>query len=249
VALDAEKILFADGEHYAADGLGLGLVHYNPDAPENLIFWVASNDAGVYRADSPIPERMAFQVSAILNVGVAPGYDCLVLGVDDGAFVAARSFDHEWNLNPRDSHEPIIAPSVATNADLSDALATAVRTETACDFGFVAVSPEINRDGSPFVPGVTRLEDYASTSFQEPVGVFNQSGAPLLEVQSKLEAAGQTHQPVPTMDNVEPDRTYTLAMSQINIWGFVAFTQMFPRDYRLTDIQLSTAISRHFPTE
>lgn len=249
VALDATTIMFADGEHYAADGLGLGLVHYNPDAPDNLIFWVASNDAGLYRADSPIPERMAFQVSATLNNGVAPGYDCLVLGVDDGAFIAARSFDHEWNLNPRDSHEPIIASSVATNADLSEALATAASAETSSDFGFFGTPPEVDLSKSPFVPGVTRLEDYASTYLHEPVGVFNLSGAQLLEIQSKLEAAGQTLRPLPTMDNVDPDRSYTLAMSQINIWGFVGLTQMFPRDYRLTDTQLATAISRHFPTE
>ena len=66
VSLSETHIIFSDGETYAAQGLGLGLVHYNPDAPQKLIFWVASNDHRLYGADSPVPETDGISITGFL---------------------------------------------------------------------------------------------------------------------------------------------------------------------------------------
>ncbi len=246
VSLNANAITFSDGESYPEAGLGLGLVYYNPDAPENLIFWVASNDSRLYREDSPIPLQMGFQFFQYAHP--APGYDCLISSVDQPSLLAGRSFDSKWNWNVRDPDGKLLASSIKSAKDFITELARGMKVETASDFAFM-----INFPGSEnltvFHPGVTRLEDVAARYFYEPLGVMNIKGAKLLEMQAKYDMVEQSFYPVPTPETIDPENNYRVVTNQISIWQFVVAAGYAPRDYRLTDIQLSTVVERQFPVE
>ncbi len=244
VSVSEHEIAFSDGESYSADGLGLGLVYYNPDSPERLIYWVASNDNRLYREGSPIPEQMSLQFS--FYGSAAPGYDCLVSAVDRPSFVAMRSFDSAWAWNPRSVADKRVSTGIATSSDLLVALADAIRAEMGADFSY----SEAFADGARVIrPGKTRLEDFASYFFYEPLVEMTVSGTEALEIQSKLKAAGESLYPKPDTDKIDPESEYVIATNQASLWNFVKQIKFAPRDYRLTDTQLSTAVERYFPVE
>lgn len=245
VALSPEKIVFSDGETYPAKGLGLGLVHFNPHAPQNLIFWVASNDSQLYRENSPIPKQM-YSATSGFNSVVAPGWDCLISAVDHESLVAARSFDNAWQWRPRNKVEPLLSPVLDSYQAWQTEVSKAILAESAADFAFTPSAPET--DQTPFLPNATRLSDLVDCFLYEPIGIMTLNGATLLKMQAKLAAKGQSFYPVPTAQSIDETANYRVAAAEISLWDLVPSAEYAPTDYRLTDLQLSTAIERHFPT-
>ncbi|EDY83103.1 hypothetical protein VDG1235_2727 [Verrucomicrobiia bacterium DG1235] len=242
VRFEGSEIRFSDGEAYAAEGLGVGLVHYNPDTPQNLIYWVASEDPALYRAGSPIPEQMAAQFG--FYESPAPGFDCLVSAVDEMTVVAARSFRSDWSWREREEGSAVVGSEVGTYGELTVLAANAIREELDTDFGFFAQYP--NPGSRPFVGGVTRLEDFVSTFFYEPLGVITLSGADLLVLDEKLRSRGNGLTPAPESSVVDGERDYTLGLSQVNNWALVRLSGETPTRYRLTDIQLRDVLDKAF---
>jgi hypothetical protein len=87
-------IEWSDGTHISADDRALGLVHYNPDAPSRLIFWVASDNPAAYAASSLAPELLA---------DLRSGADAVVVQVSEPALVESRRFDSRWQWHPNPS--------------------------------------------------------------------------------------------------------------------------------------------------
>jgi hypothetical protein len=85
------SIEWSDGASLSAADHALGLVHYNPDAPDRLIFWVASDEPAAYAESSLAP--------ALLAAGPT-GVDAVVVRVSEPALVASRSFDSRWQWLP-----------------------------------------------------------------------------------------------------------------------------------------------------
>ncbi|MDQ8202938.1 hypothetical protein [Pelagicoccus sp. SDUM812003] len=248
VSISETKIEFSDGETYAADGLGLGLVHYNPESPQKLVYWVASNDPGLYRADSPVPSQMT-SVFGGLGSMVAPGFGCLISKVEHATLVAGRSFDADWQWLPRNETEPVVAASIKSARDFKLEIEKALRVAMATDFSFAGETMVDGSSESPVLGGVTRLSDFANRFFYEPIGVMELDGVELLEMQSKLASKGQSFYPKPSTSDVDPKSRYRVAVPEASLWILVPAAEHAPKDYRLTDMQLSTVVERFFPTE
>lgn len=245
VSLTEREIEFSDGERYPAEGLGLGLVHYNPDSPQKLVYWVASNDSRLYRADSPVPDQMTTVFDGLAST-VAPGFDCLISAVAQERLVAGRSFDSDWRWLPRKASEPVVAKSIESSRDFYSALSKALQVAMATDYSFVG---QPAHDSTPVLAGVTRLSDLANRFFYEPIGVMELEGVELLEMQSKLAAKGESFYPDPSVDELDPKSRYKVAIPEVSLWSFVPAVEHAPTDYRLTDVQLSSVIERFFPVE
>ncbi len=247
VSFSRRRIAFSDNEKYPSKNKGLGLVYYNPDAPDNLIFWVASNNHKLYRADSPVPVQMVYKFFEPRSS--FPGYDCLISTVDNYTFGTARCFDSNWNWIPRSKKEEFISDSIKTNRQYIREISKAVRAHTGSDFAFTGLHITMNSIAAPVLPGVTRIEDLVTRYYYEPIGVMTLTGFDLLEMQNKLVKNGQTIYPEPLADNLEPEKTYTLALNQNSIRILVMMTEFTPQKYRLTDLQLADAIQRFFPRD
>jgi hypothetical protein len=239
-----------DGASFAGAHLALGLVHYNPLAPDRLVFWVASDDPATYAANSRIPSLMA---GGLLNGSCPFGADLLVMDATASTLVAARSFDSRWRWAP-DRAASLLAPvSLKTQQDFSSAVGAAIRRATDADVAMVgSYGPPAE---APVVPGTTRVSDLVAQFYYVPIGVCELSGAELTETRRRFAAADAGAPvylcPSPQLEagHLDPARLYRVAFPTDFIWQFVPVARLAPRNYRQTDLGVGEAVERFLASE
>ncbi|MFO1475790.1 MAG: hypothetical protein U1F98_03955 [Verrucomicrobiota bacterium] len=211
----------------------LGLVYYNPLAPARLIFWVASPDAAAYAVSNPV----------VQTCGRAfVGADLLVMDIQPGKLVATGSFDSRWQWNSNRSRSALLPDSATGTHQLEIAAAEAVRRAAGADFALAApASPAL----AGFTPGTTRVADLQALAYYEPVGVMDISGAELLAADAKLKAGGMRWARLqPEATNVDPARTYRVALSGQAVGAYDVITKSSPASFRMTPLLASEAWER-----
>ncbi|MEY4545050.1 MAG: hypothetical protein RL685_1245 [Pseudomonadota bacterium] len=233
VRLAEGKISFSDGAELAAAGRALGLVHYNPDAPGRLLFWVASDELAAYGAGSLVPE--------LLGAGLT-GADLVVTRVSDPALVLSRSFDSRWRWQSRE-RSALLPASASSRPEFARALARSVRRAAGSDFALVG---PVKDRASVFEAGQARLSDLIAQYYFEPVSVLTLSGSQLLAV---LKALGERTElrlePEPDSQRILPQREYQLALTAPQISPLVAATHLNTGKYEVTDLTVSQVLARH----
>jgi dienelactone hydrolase len=232
VRLEGGNIEWNDGSKLSSRDRALGLVHYNPDAPSRLIFWVASEDLAAYGAGSLAPELL----------GAFPsGADAVVVRVSDPTLVASRSFDSRWHWLPREQ-SALLPAALASNADLGRAVAAAVRRAAPADFA-VAGLPEAAR-ASAYEPGEARLADLVAQNYFAPVSVVTVLGSDLMQAARAIAPSEASIEPAAELARVQPHREYRLALSARQIAPFARLTRLAPRKYELLDANVAQALAR-----
>ncbi|HEU4583567.1 MAG TPA: alpha/beta hydrolase-fold protein [Polyangiaceae bacterium] len=232
VRLENGSIAWSDGSQLSSHDRALGLVHYNPDAPDRLIFWVASDDAAAYSAGSLAPELL----------GAFPsGADAVVVRVSEPTLVASRSFDSRWHWLSREQ-SALLPATLASNADLARAVAAAVRRAAPADFA-IAGLPEPART-SAYEPGEARLVDLVAQNYFAPVSVMTVRGSDLLQAARAIAASEASIEPAAELGRVQPQREYRLALSARQLSPFVQLTRLRPRKYELLDTSVAQALGR-----
>jgi dienelactone hydrolase len=244
---EALPVRFARGEVTCSDGvtfhgreLALGLVHFNPLAPERLIFWVASDTPATYAAGSLIPLLMAGGASLASNPF---GADLLILAGAVWTMVAARSFDSRWRWTPGRASSPLLDATFSTSAGLSGGVAKAICRATGADFALVGSygSPEC----PPVAAGVTRVSDLAPLFANIPLGHFEIAGAGLLDMASRIRASNSGLL-LPGLDEtkIDPARNYRVALPVDQLWKFSQTLEMAPASYVGTRLDTRDAVER-----
>jgi hypothetical protein len=230
---DPTKIVFDDGLELPAAGRALGLVHYNPDAPDRLLFWVAADDPAAYAAGSLVPELLGAPLSYA---------DAVVVRVADPALVLTRSFDSSWHWVPRDGSARL-PDALGTSAALSAAIARSVRRAAPADFALSGL-PRPSRPNA-YEPGEARLADLLVQYPFEPLTVMTLHGSEL-SAAARAVAGSQAHlEPESALVHISPQREYRLALSAQQISPFVALTHLAPHKYVVTDTTLADALEHH----
>ena len=103
--------------------------------------------------------------------------------------------------------------------------------------------------GAPQVPpvevGVTRVSDLSPLFANDNVGVFEVSGAELLQMQEKASAAGSgILMPGFNGQQILRDRRYTVALPTGLLWPFSWVMKSAPKEYRIADIDMRDVIER-----
>lgn len=237
VQFEPGRVRCSDGTELVRPHLSVGLVHYNPEAPDRLLFWVASDDPATYGPGAAIPQVM----SGLGIVGAAVGMDLLVMDATAPTLVAARSFDSRWRWNDGRADSPLLPARLAQHRQVTNALGEAVRQAAGADFALVSPT------GLPELPaieaGITRVADVTPLYFHEPIGILTLTGREVLELAGQfgdhLEARW-----VPLPDTaIDPERDYRVAAMSGAVWGFARVAQRAPR-YRQTDCMVADAIER-----
>ena len=248
---DKLPVRWADGAVVCSDGVrfpgphrALGLVHYNPLAPDRLLFWVASDDAAAYAANSPVPALLAGGAA----IGGGPvGIDLLVMDTAAPTLVAARSFDSAWQWLPGREASPLVPAAIKTFRDEALAIGHAVRAATDADFAIAGASGPV--DQPAVTTGVTRACDVTALYFRTPIGVCTMTGAELEDFSRKAAAAkdGALFL-VPAPGTAGPPlaagRAYRVAIPVDAVWSFGGVAQLAPTSYRLTDQLVGDALER-----
>jgi predicted esterase len=234
VRLANNKISCNDGLDVDAANRVLGLVHFNPLAPQRLIFWVASDRAAAYETQDPVP-----QIGARKFVGA----DLVVLDLKQPGLVLARSFDSRWRWDAKRAASPLLPGSLLSENAAAIAIADAVRRQAGADFALATLSPE------SFTPGITRLSDVVAFHYYEPIGIMDISGAEILEADGLLKAASNHErwsrlQPAPEPGRIDPARRYRVALSGGAVGAYDVGTKTAPRSFRMTDLQAGEALER-----
>jgi dienelactone hydrolase len=230
------QIRFNDGTSVASEDRALGLVHYNPEAPERLIFWVAADHAGAYAAGSLVPELMGSQLNAA---------DLVVASVASPALVLARSFDSHWRWRAGRADSPLLPAPGMTQLELGRAVARAIRVAAHTDFALA--SPRGEPDAPAYAPGITRLDDLLTLSPYAPLSVMRLSGKEILGASSALARGQVRFEPPLTSANVSPNGSYSVALTPALVRAFVPPTHLAPRDYRNTELTLVDALRAGLP--
>jgi hypothetical protein len=240
VRLEAEKIICSDGLTLPASHSTLGLLHFNPLAPQRLVFWVASTEAAGYRADATVPA-----LSSPLFIGA----DLLVTHSTEQRLVATRSFDSRWCWNDGREKSPILSAQDELHAALARRIAAAVSRATGADF---AVAGRIQNLGEvPVTGGVTRAADLAPLFYGHRIDLLEMSGADLLEAQNRLAKKSDNSrsqvslEPQAAAGTIEPTRTYRVALPMSLSSDFGRQAGMSPRLQRQSFTMESEALSRY----
>jgi hypothetical protein len=253
---DQLPVCFADGAVTCSDGVkfpgrhhALGLVYYNPLAPDRLIFWVASDDPATYAANSIVPAVMAGGTAV---PGSAVGIDFLVMDATAPALVAARSFDSRWRWTPGREVSPPWPASLKTHQDFSVAMGAAIRRATDADFALVgSYGPAAQ---AAVTAGTTRVCDMALRFYYLPIGVCEMSGTEILEVDRRADAAKDalmliSRSPQIGAGKIQASRVYRVALPIDVLWTLSELAKMAPRPYRQTDLFVGDALERFVACE
>ncbi|HVU25939.1 MAG TPA: hypothetical protein VHE13_17540 [Opitutus sp.] len=258
VKITDDEIVCSDGVTFPAASSALGLVYYNPLAPDRLIFWVASTDSQTYAAGSWIPQLMGGGDT------IAPtpyGGDFVVADATKPTLVTARAFDSRWRWS--DPHDgPRLPPTFAAYGNLATVEGHAMLMATGADFALVDLAHAPT--DAAFAPGYTRARDLLPLFYYSPIGEFEASGAELAEMFRHLAAARPANPaiapttlkivtasdagPAETTETSPPElnahRHYRVVIPVSALWAFSEATKMAPTSYRLASVSVAGALSR-----
>lgn len=174
VRIQDGQIISTDGDTWAFDDVVLGLLHYNPAAPQRLIYWIASDRAEGYGLTSPLPSEMYGPAAA----------DLLITRTTARQLVAARTFDSRWKWSsPAQASAPLPTdpPAIKSARDaFTAAFARAARAD------IVAYVDPWDEHQPRYVPGVTRHLDLINSVYYLPLVRVQLTGAQIRELQHML---------------------------------------------------------------
>lgn len=238
VRLADDRIVCSDGVALPAAQRTLGLVHFNPLAPERLVFWVASSEPAGYSAAATVPA-----LCSPLFIGA----DLLVTHATEHQLVAARSFDSRWRWLAGRESSPVLAPQPEPHPALAHRIAEAVRRATGADFAFAGRVPQLGV--VPVLPGETRVADLASLYYGHTIDVLELTGAEILAAQARLATAPESNvewgalQPQAPAA-LDPVRTYRVAVPMALMGPFGRKTHLAPLGQRQSDTTVPEALHR-----
>lgn len=211
-----QRLVADDGQSWTWSGRGLGLLHYNPEFPQRLLYWITASDAELYDPGGPL---------VTLNGRREPAPDFLLAERD--RVVAARRFDSRW------SWEPGYAGSPRVDTPANEFAAEQVRRALACDF---VVQEHANGNASPWrYAEEARIADIAAFAYSHRLATFTLSGAELRQAAAALANGPVRIWPKVDVNEVEDGRRYRIGLVGLDMRGFVRSTRLEPDDFALVD--------------
>jgi hypothetical protein len=238
------KITCSDGLTLSSAHQTLGLFHYNPLAPQRLIFWVSSADPAGYAASATVPE---------LTSHYFIGADLLVTNAVAGTLTVTRSFDSRWQWVPGRDRSPFVPAAVCTNQELGRAIAESVRKATGADFAIVG--HVIPLGSIALAGGVTRVTDIEPLFYNNRIDLIEISGVELLADNAKFIAlaadAADWAQFQPAVDpaKIDPAYRYHVAIPMKQIFDFGHCSHTSPRTQWRSAVQVDEALARFLATQ
>lgn len=249
VRLQGDRIVCSDGLELDADQRMCGLVHYNPLAPQRLIFWVASHSPAGYSANSTLPLLAAgILTGTISDTCFFTAADFIVTGETDRTLVAARSLDTHWRWVAGRGDSRVLPASLADRLALASAIAECARRATGCDYAAAGIIPALGE--TAIVAGTTRVSDLLPFFYGQPIDIIEVSGEELKAAALRYNAAADSDhgqdrlQPAPDVSAIDPARRYRIALPMLQVGPYAKTTQSAPRAQWRSAVMMDEAIER-----
>ncbi len=226
VKVEDGRVQSSDGESWDFAGRALHLTHYNPDAPDRLVGWFASQSGDFYQPGMQLLDRLSW--------GQPPDFILLSVSGDKG--IAARRFDSRWRWESGYAASPHLPAEACTSGGMAQMRAASLRRATGADF--VLVFQDGDAEEQRLEPAVTRLADLTAWEYGDRAAVMEITGSELLRVAPILARGDEPGRFIPRVEpeSVEKERLYTVAMHHGEISDYGKRTRTNPRTFRLTEI-------------
>ncbi len=240
------RVRASDGFSWSFEDRGLGLLYYNPLAPQRLVYWVAFDEPESYKPGSGLTGLWAEP---------APADFLLMTATTPNAFVAARRFDSRWNWESGYGESPLVSDEGSTETGYASALARVLRLAVGGDFALVDLAPGTGAEGMRLVgEGETRKMDLVAAEYDRRIMVMDLTGQEILAtVQALEEMVGEFpfHDrmlllPDPRTLAVELDHLYRVAVKGWTLHWAIDRALERP-DFRATGHSVREAIKRFWP--
>ncbi len=237
VQFSRDGIDFSDGMTVPSAGRTLRLLHYNPEAPDRLLFWTASENLSAYRE--------IWSLLGYLSQGPS-GADALVTHDSEGTLVLARSFDSRWRWTKRQA-SPLLALAENSWAAIYRMQADAARRAARADFA-VTSFPGVPAARRAHSPEWTRISDV--TPYYSPLSTAMVSGRQLLAAAEAISAALRAGDepfvpvitPTPSAQSVQPNESYSVVATPEGIFEVAHRIGVSPSPFAPTGLTMADAL-------
>lgn len=230
---DAKRIVADDDAAWSLDGRGFGLLHYNPEVPSRLIYWISATEAALYD-----PGSVLMAVSASREP--APDF---VLVDDEGRLIAARRFDSRWKWESGYTRSPPLTKH-AKGETTADWFAASLRNALGCEF---VVQEDASTVRAPWKHAdETRVADLAAFSYAHRLAKMTLTGDELKRALKAVEGPRSRVRIFPRPDEakIEDETRYLIGLIGLDMRGFVMTTRIEPKDYHVIDLTARGVIFR-----
>jgi hypothetical protein len=243
------RIVTDDGLSWDYTDCAVGLLYYNPFAPNRLIYWAGSDSVDFYQTGTPL---LGFQYWDM----AAP--DLLVLHATDEQIIAARRFDSRWVWEKGYADSPLMDKELCIEVKYDQYVAKRLRQKTGADLTLYTTIWQSSKPA--YSPGQTRQMDALAMPYYERVVMMELSGQDILddmknfagkrdgeiaEQNTKRQEAEEKgikfkDEPIRTLcffpqlapEDIEPEKTYSVAAHNWNVRNYVETTNKSPKNLR-----------------
>ncbi|MDX2110403.1 MAG: hypothetical protein SFY80_09210 [Verrucomicrobiota bacterium] len=209
----------------------MGLLYYNPQAPQRMIYWIAASDPVNYRNDAKF-----FSIQAW---GTAP--DFIVTEADKPQLVVARRFDSHWQWEQLTAYNTVLGPVAGSSESITRTFAECMRRELGSDAGFTAIVDP--KEELFATPGETTWGDCIAFTYYLPIATMEvDPSAP-----AAILAASKTNTGAPlpmftTFGQSPIGRPLRLGLFSWDIGTWYQLTKTTPRSFRVSESTLRDAL-------
>ena len=254
IQVAGDRIRSNDGIQWPWSGHGFGLLHYNPEAPQRLVYWIAAADVSFYRLYSAPPLTSLTAIGA----GLDGAPDLLVLDTAQRRLAAARRFDSRWNWEAGYAASPIIHADIPVAGREAVSIASAVRRLANADVGMTRGADWYSMDLRS-QPGVTRRMDVTRVHYGQRIGTLELTRAQLQAAAAAFEARESGDGPdnpvfwkgmgrfdPPPSAGQDPDGLVRIAFPEMAMFSFGRYAGVSTNSFRLTDLTVREAMVRYW---
>jgi hypothetical protein len=243
VKIKGGKVSTDDGLSWDYNDCAVGLLYYNPLQPGRLIYWVASESADFYKAESPLMKSQYWHQAAP---------DFLVMHATKDLLVAARRFDSRWEWEKGYADSPLMKEEFCNRVEHSRNVAGIMRQKIGADFTLYSMN--LKADKQAFAPGQTRWMDMLTQTYYDRIVTMELSGQEILddvkafdkareaavaEKKAKQEATKEGQEPFgesvwilhffpePKPEDIEPKKLYSVVA---HIWEIETYVEVTHRN-------------------
>lgn len=254
VQIHHHQIWSDDGEVWPREGTIMGLLHYNPLAPQRYIYWIVAEKTEDLMPLKNVPPTSLFEIQA--THPAAP--DFMILGASQTRLIAARRFDSHWRWEAGYKESPRFGQDMPVIGPEAVILAEAIRRQAGGDFAMTR-----GRDWDAMQmdarAGVTRLADVRAMFYFNWLGRMKVSGRELLDLQREIEEHYNSDEPltvaewreigrligVPPAEDIDLMRDYLFTLESRQVFGVSRFTTVNTRNFEMTSYTRREAWMNH----
>ena len=241
-------IVADDGVWWNTESPTIFFCHYNPLAPQKLIYWISSASLDFYESGHYLSEWVAPAFFMTGGTTIFGGRDFVIYDWHTNSLVASRNFDSRWNWEASYKNSPRIPfedVSYRGVAEMEGALAC---TMAGTDFAIISwyeygISERV-------VPGRTRLMDLMPDLYGRKIAIIELTGEQLLDYKRACDAiqSGWGRFDIignQSVSSVVSGNTYTVCLDPNVFRGLISEIGSLPESIYYSDISMQEALKAY----